>query len=385
MSQRRVRIPLLALVLAAAPASAQQGTERGAYIVRLGTDTIAVERFTRSRDRLEGDIVARVPQVRVIHYVATLGPDGSVSRFESSMRPLNKGPIRPVTATIQFGDSVRQNLKIGDSTATVTLAAARGAVPIVSSSYALYEQAIRQMKASGKDSLSLDLVFVGQRQPFATTLVRTGDSVRVDFFGDPAFARLDRSGRLTSYQGLRTTNKVVVERTKTADIERLAQAFASRESSAGPAGPLSPRDTVRAVVGGANLMIDYGRPHKRGRAIYGSVVPYGQVWRTGANAATQFSTDADLLVAGQMIPAGKYTLWTVPTPTGATLIVNKETGQWGTEYKEAQDLVRIPMTTDRLPSEVEQFTIAIVPQGEAGVLQLQWDTTALSVPISVKR
>src|SRR5580704_1818688 len=105
---------------------------------------------------------------------------------------------------------------------------------------------------------------------------------------------------------------------------------------------LSPRDTARATIGKAHVLVDYGRPSKRGRVIFGSLVPYGQVWRTGANAATTFVIDKDLTIGAQTVPAGTYTLYTLPSASNWLLIINKQTGQWGTEYDQSQDLVRIP-------------------------------------------
>jgi hypothetical protein len=133
------------------------------------------------------------------------------------------------------------------------------------------------------------------------------------------------------------------------------------------------------------VLVDYGRPKKRGRAIFGGVVPWDRVWRTGANAATQLTTDADLRLGGQVILAGTYTLWTVPSPSGGKLIVNKRTGQWGTEYDESQDLLRIDLAQDTVAAPVEQFTIAVEPRDSGGVLLLSWDRARLVLPFTVAR
>jgi hypothetical protein len=102
-------------------------------------------------------------------------------------------------------------------------------------------------------------------------------------------------------------------------------------------------------VGAAQVLVDYSRPSARGRTVWGgALVPYGQVWRTGANAATQLVTSADLTIGGAAVPAGTYTLFTLPTADGGQLIVNKKTGEWGTEYDAAQDLVRIPLRASAL-------------------------------------
>jgi hypothetical protein len=137
---------------------------------------------------------------------------------------------------------------------------------------------------------------------------------------------------------------------------------------------------VRATLGGAEVWIDYSRPQKRGRVIFGDVVPWNTVWRTGANAATQLNTSADLVVAGTTVPAGKYTLWTLPTQNGWKVIINKQTGQWGTEYNQAQDLVRVDAKVETLATPVEQMAIAFEP----GTLTVSWDKTKVSVPVSKK-
>ena len=150
-------------------------------------------------------------------------------------------------------------------------------------------------------------------------------------------------------------------------------------------GQISPPDTLRATVGTANIEIAYSRPLKRGRAIFGSnIVPWNQVWRTGANAATQFTTSADLMFGTTLIPAGKYTLWTLPTPTGAKLIFNSQTGQWGTDYDAAKDFARVDLVQSILAKPVEQFTFAIVPQGTGAVLRYSWDDREYSIPFRSK-
>jgi hypothetical protein len=141
--------------------------------------------------------------------------------------------------------------------------------------------------------------------------------------------------------------------------------------------PGSPHETVTATVDGAKVTIEYGRPYMRGRKIVGGLVPYGRVWRTGADAATTLTTDAPLVIGGANVPAGKVTLYTLPGEQGWKLIINKQTGQWGTEYTEAQDLARVDLTTRKLSAPVDQFTIKI----EGGQLKLSWELTELSVPI----
>jgi hypothetical protein len=150
---------------------------------------------------------------------------------------------------------------------------------------------------------------------------------------------------------------------------------------------LSPRDTVRfELEGGRRVYVDYGRPSMRGRRIVGELVPYGRVWRTGANAATTLVTEADLRIGDALVPRGTYTLYTLPTARGWTLIVNRQTGQWGTQYDASRDLVRIPLRGTALPRPVEKFTIALErgTARNAGTLAMAWENTRLTVPFRVQ-
>jgi hypothetical protein len=149
---------------------------------------------------------------------------------------------------------------------------------------------------------------------------------------------------------------------------------------------LSPRDTTEHSIGPAHLVIDYGRPSKRRREIFGTLVPYGALWRTGANEATHLRTDRDLMIGTIRVPRGTYTLWTIPARDAWTLIVNRQTGQWGTDYDKTQDLGRTQMKVATLEEPVEQFAITIEPtRAGSGLLIMRWDTTQASVPIYVEK
>jgi hypothetical protein len=159
----------------------------------------------------------------------------------------------------------------------------------------------------------------------------------------------------------------------------LAPAAAAQGGAPRPV--LSPRDTVQLALNPGNrIYVDYGRPTMRGRRIMGGLVPWGQVWRTGANAATTLVTDLDLELGGTRVPRGTYTLYTLPTPAGWLLIVNRQTGQWGTEYHASRDLARIPMQVSTLREPVERFTIALERGRGGGTLALSWENTRAVVP-----
>lgn len=148
--------------------------------------------------------------------------------------------------------------------------------------------------------------------------------------------------------------------------------------------PLSPPGQATLTFADGNTVtIDYSRPSMRTRKIFGGLVPYDQVWRTGANAATSLKTSVDLNIGGTNVPKGSYTIYTVPGMTkGWQLIINKQTGQWGTEYNQGQDLARIPMKVTQRSSGLEMFTISFDKVGgDAGTLKLEWENTIASVDV----
>jgi hypothetical protein len=370
-------------------AAAPAGAETGAFVVRLGTDTTAVERWTRtpagSGARVEGDVFNRAPVARVTHYVVDLDAAGRPTRAEIRTRRPDGSPIpnQALGAVFTFrSDSAFAEVQTPDSVARLRTAASGGVFPNVANSYALWEAAVRAQRAAGRDSGAIRLWGGGPQVQTLPVRFDGAGAATVTYFGDPVALHFDDQGRLVHVDGSRTTNKQEAQRVPTVDVAAVAQSFGARPAM----GQTSPADTARATVGAAQLAVGYSRPSVRGRTVWGgTLVPYGQIWRTGANAATQLRTSADLVIGGQPVPAGTYTLYTWPTAQGYQLVINKRTGQWGTEYDQAQDLVRVPLAASPLASPVEQFTIAIEPSGASGgAIVMRWADLQLSTPFTVK-
>ncbi len=154
-----------------------------------------------------------------------------------------------------------------------------------------------------------------------------------------------------------------------------------------PSKPLSPPANAQCKFSdGKTIKVDYSSPRAKGRKIFGDLVPYGKVWRTGANEATSFVTDANLSAGGKDIPAGNYTIFTVPSPDKWTLIINKKTGEWGIPYKyESDELARIDMSASKTSSPVENFTIAFDQKGDTCTMRMEWENTRAQVDFSEKK
>jgi hypothetical protein len=144
----------------------------------------------------------------------------------------------------------------------------------------------------------------------------------------------------------------------------------------------SPHEKTEWTVDGANISVTYGRPYLKGRDL-AKLTPAGKVWRTGADEATTLTTDRPLTFGSVKVPAGTYTLFTIPSGDEWQLIINRQTGQWGTQYDESKDLGRVPMKASKTASPVEQLTISIEDTAQGGVLRIDWGGVRASAPFTV--
>lgn len=368
--------------------AAQAPTERGGFVVTLGNDTLSAERFVRTGTSLEVTRVARSPRVMVLTAHAEIGPEARITRLDFEGRP--GGMLeRPASqsGSVVLGDSVAQvTLRQGDSTRSYSTAISDHALPMLGGMYSLYDQVTRHAAATGQDSTPIQLVFPGAMNPLGSfVLRRSADSVVIGTYGMPSYASTGAEGQLLGLDGRETTQKVLVTLVDSVDVPALVTAWTLAEAERGASGTLSPRDTAEAVIGSSRVTVDYGRPRKRGRTIFGGIVPWGEVWRTGANAATQLMIESPTTFGGSLkLQPGVYTLWTLPTDTGVTLIINGQAGQWGTEYHADRDIGRMPLTVSSGP-EVEMFTIQVEERGESrGAIIFAWDTARWEASFEVE-
>ncbi len=161
-----------------------------------------------------------------------------------------------------------------------------------------------------------------------------------------------------------------------------ATAGAQKTTEVHKGGGGSPHVRTEWTVAGAHISIEYGRPYLKGRA-EDQMMPPGKEWRTGADEATTLKTDKPLKFGALAVPAGTYTLYTVPGSSEWQLVISKKTGQWGIPYPAGQDLGRTPMKVGKTAAPVEQLTIAIDPSASGGTLKVEWGTTSASAPFTV--
>jgi len=392
------------LALVAVACNGGGPTEQYGFVTTLGRDTISVERVARSSRRLVTDGVDRFPFVRHRHTEFDLGADGRIRQMVMDVRtPSGSTPAargRRVTADFT-NDGVRISIRDSSGVRDTAFTAPDAiAVPHVSMMYSVIEleiaAALRRAAEAGLqagDSVQFRQFYPDRDIGPSFALhrgyvhLRAGGKVelRHDWLSGTGDVTVDSGGRLLAYSGKRSTYQVNVTRTSDLpDVEAIGERLAAAEQRAG-AGQLSVRDTARASIGAATFEVDYSRPLARGRTLLGDVIPYDRVWRTGANAATQFTTSAPITLGGLSLPAGTYTLFSVPRTDRVELLVNSQTGQWGTQYSRARDLGRTPLTSETLADPLDKFTIAIEPtDARRGTLALAWGTFRWTAPIALQ-
>jgi hypothetical protein len=375
------RLATAAALLAIGSSAGAQPRDSAAFIVRLGTDTVSVERHVRTADRLEIEGVQRSPQTMAHRLLMTLGAGGRITGAEWTVtRPGSSTPLQRRVTQFQ-GDSAIVTTTQGGAPRVARLAA-RDAIPLSGPFYTPYEIAIMRAVAAGPARAELALLTGNAITRIPVERVGRDSVALQNQFAEPMRAHVDARGRLLH---LHTPAFTTVERVDWLDLDALTRQFVARDESGKGIGPLSPRATTRTTIDSANVWLDYSRPAMRGRPVWGRLVPFGEVWRLGANDATHLATDRPLEIGTLRLEPGTYTLFLLPTADSWTLVVNRGTGMSGLEREPAKDVGRVPMQLATTTRPVEQLTIEITPAPTGGgVLAIAWDRSRATVPIRVR-
>lgn len=362
-----------ALVIQSANAQSVVRDSTG-WITTLGRDTVVVETAIRTDNRLEGEILVRVPGLVRQHYVVTFGKNGEPEQSTLETTPTNVNGMTETRATFELHGT------------SPLLTTGFGASFGLYASLGMYESIMSRVAMPVGDTTKVPVLIPGTgKSGTKRFLRRSATLIEVDFF-NMAWTHLTVDGtRIVGADAIETTEKTRTTRGRFDDVRRVLGSLSTRDAAVTSVGLASPNETIRASLGGSDIVVSFGSPRLRGREVLGNVVSYDQVWRTGANEATVVSFDHDMLVGGQVVAAGAYSLWTIPTRTGVTLVINRMAGQWGTEYNAKQDLVRIPMTVATSESPRENFAIDVAGSGNKGKLRIMWDRFEWSVPLELRR
>jgi hypothetical protein len=337
-------------------------------------------------------IVTRSPVTAIARYRLDLDANGRPTRYEVRTNRADGTPVRTPGANAWMtlaGDTLLRETMGAEKPDTQRIPAPSlvlpgPSLPYVGVSYLMYELAFADAKkrADAKNESSMRLITMNPRQvsTFPTKVWFVGnDSAELDYFGVTKSGwKFGADGSLTRADWTNTTYRYRIVRTAAIDVEAIARGWDIADKAGAAMGALSPRDTARGVAGSVNVLVDYARPSKRGRTIWGDVVPHGKVWRLGADFATHLVFSGDVKLGDAEIPAGTYTLWMLPAADGtAQLIVNKQVRIFGTNYNPGNDLVRIPLRRESARAPVERLTIEIAD----GRFWIRWDEVAWSVTV----
>lgn len=357
--------------------------QTGYFLTKLGRDTVAMEEFSVDAHGLRGTCVGRSPRITVREYSASFNAEGNLENFHITSR-LYSGALVNEREYIYTNDSVHVTVRQDTSTTRYAVAAQGRPFPLFIDLFAGWQVILQHAQGANDNHFG---VLSGKRVlPYTIEKTSSGKLELMNSAGDfgPLHVEVGKDGRLEKFDMTATTDKFIAERISFVDVKTMAKEFSDREHSGNALGVLSPRDTVRSEMNGAHLMIDYGRPAVRGRTIFGHVVPWDSVWRTGANAATQFTTDKEIQFGSTTVPPGTYTLFSLPGTGRWLLIINRQHGQWGTEYDQSKDLARLPMEIKHREDLVERFTFGITPGSTQGFLHFEWEHTEASIPVTVR-
>jgi hypothetical protein len=346
----------------------------GYFLISLDNDRIGLEHYRTNGPSVEGEVVLVVNQKTLRRYSLHFREDGKIERLEFQDRAMDdQGALINSFSMHAQGDTIDFEFSSqGGKANKVTKTGSANIVGLGIPPFAMYEKLMATFRSKGgeglgfitpqTDSLELELEQTGKREfqmrhPSIRTVTISvnalGELENVDGFG---IAQLSlKAKRLDPAEG-----KIMMKRW----LED-------------PALPLvsigSPPQKVSFQIGNATISLAYGRPFKRGRKIFGGLVPYDKVWRTGADWATHIEFDKPLQIGDKTVEAGKYTLYTIPEPGNWQFLLNKQTGQWGVIYDEQQEMLRAAMETRKMPETFEQLVIAVEETSSGGVIVIRWD------------
>ena len=363
------------------------------FIMKLGSDTVGLERVVRTGNKIEGVVVRHIPANSMLKYSLVLAKDGRVESYEQGSYRADGTPAPANAQTgaaavglkMTFvGDTVIREVPTNGQPVVRRTYAPKGTLPAIAGSWFANELEVAAARKEGK-AFIIGFAAAANAPTSPDIRIITRDSAEIVNQGFRVGVATDRKGMLVHGDGSLTTQKLDVTAVKDADVVAIAAAWGSA-TAAGPAAPTNTPDSVIATLGSAHVRIRYSRPARRGRELWGKLVPFDTTWRLGADYATQLTTDADLDVGGTKVKAGTYTLWLLPSQGQSFLLVNtklldpRDTTRrlWGTEWDPANDIAKIPVQKHmNLPADEERFHIFI----DNGMLMMHWGNSGYGVSI----
>lgn len=368
------------------------------YVQRLGNDTLTVESISKLPGEFKGKLVQRMPKTQVASFVSKLHKNGTVSNMKIVWKtpPTNPNGLKTRKYSISIKGTVAKIHMSGvwrgkKTDTTYTMSVPEGLVPSLGKyppAISTFQQVIHQaMENGGKLPYHTKVIFPGSHRLINVKLTHISKDTlsMTELHGYAYIAKVNNKNKIVWFSGKHSTVKTIAKPSPKANIKQIADHFAKLDTEGKGMPIASPLDSAKATIDGAHMKIVYSRPSMRGRKIWGGLVPWNKVWRTGANSSTTFTTSKNLVIGNTKVPAGSYSLYSIYTPTSAKLIINSQTGQWGTVYHKSRDFARIPMQRKNITPLKKEFLISIKKtKKDGGLLEFIWDQYRYQVPFVIK-
>lgn len=360
------------------------------FIAEWGGDTASIETFTIVGNHLFGKAIHLYPEPHLRQFSYYFNANGSIRTMdvvfldlENTSLPLKtKSGFLPYRITMTSSNEVI-DFRLVDKEGEKQFTHLSKRMDFFGGWTPIFGQWQWLTDLIAEDRLNKNLKFLNYViGDYDMELTRPEENVIV-FDSDitaPITFYLDSQQKIEKIDGIGSPWNYIIHRRQPIDLEIYCKHFAKKKVIGDP----SPHEKFDVKFSDGLISVDYGRPSKRGREIFGNVVPFGKVWRTGAGSPTIFSTTKDLDFSGVKIPKGEYNLFTIPNKDKWTLIFNTEKEAWGSAYREEYDFARVSMGTKEGKGVVDKFKIEIIQQGEnKGILQLSWDKTIATAEFKI--
>lgn len=371
---------ILCLIFSACGSGSGSSDDTFFYVTRLGNDTLAIERVKTEGKQLIADVVLRSPRISLTSYQLEFDELGHLSSMYAATFKEKFSGFGIAQGTLSQilkveGDSMKIEYEGRNGTVSSSILNDKNFLPFIDMVHWPYDIAFNWAHESKSDSIHQYLISGSRASDFIIHNTADNEYTLRHPSRGVMYVQTNSQGDMVWLDAKETTRKLIVERVKKLDFDKLTARYLEIDKQGSPFGTLSPAEENSTSFGGSDFKVTFGSPQKRGRSIFGGIVPYGEVWRTGANTASHFSTTKDIYISGNKVPAGEYTLFSIPEENDGTLIINKQTGQNGQAYNQEQDLMRVPMMRENNDEEVEGFTIQVVKTDSGGSIELLWDKT----------
>jgi hypothetical protein len=357
------------------------------FVAKLGTDTVIVETYNMLPNHLYGKAFLRYPEDQIGVFDFHFYPDGSIKHYSMSFMNPDNSYVTSSSGTQGVyceNDTCTWFASWGGDQKTEYVNKRQvnhmdfigGWTPTLS----LIEWNCMRLIMSGKQSLPITMLndYIGVRH----VAVSKGNGDTLIFGGDfLEYTKIKTTpeGRILAYDGTATPWNYLVTKLEPINVDEVAKRMSKKPKIGIP----SPTLKVDFSIGYDTIGLSYGRPFKRGRKIFGGVVPYDSIWRTGANDPTKINLPYDIQFGKQVIPKGEYSLYTIPSVNEWTLIFNTDLKQWPTEPDRSKDFALIPMEVRKATRQTDQFTITIDSTKGGGIIKFIWDETEAFVPFNI--